>query len=92
MFGGSDDTNEFNDFWSFDVANNAWTPIESMNGPSPRAGCKMVFDPVGNQLFIIGRKSLRGNESLKVRLILPLRPFFRLTNEFLNFSERLLPV
>jgi Galactose oxidase, central domain len=71
MFGGSDDTNEFNDFWSFDVVNNAWTPIESMNGPSPRAGCKMVFDPVGNQLFIIGRKSLRGTESLKVRLSPP---------------------
>lgn len=68
MFGGSDDSNDFNDFWVFNLAENSWTPIESMNAPSPRSGAKMVFDPFGNQLFIIGRKSMRGNESLKVSL------------------------
>lgn len=67
MFGGNDDTNELNDFWVFDVAKNEWSMIESLNGPCSRSGSKMVFDPFGNQLFIIGRKSLRGSESLKVR-------------------------
>lgn len=68
MFGGSDDSNDLNDFWVFDLAKNEWSMIESLNGPSPRTGAKMVFDPLGNQLFIIGQKSLRGVESLKVRV------------------------
>lgn len=66
MFGGSDDTLELNDFWVYDVTKCEWNIIESSNGPSARSGSRMVFDPVGNQLFIIGRKSLRGSESLKV--------------------------
>lgn len=66
MFGGNDDTTELNDFWVFDVAKSEWSTIESLNGPSSRSGCKMVFDPFGNQIFIIGRKSLRGSENLKV--------------------------
>jgi hypothetical protein len=66
MFGGTDDSNELNDFWALDLTKNEWRAIESLNGPSPRSGCRMVFDVVGNQLFVIGRKSMRGNESLKV--------------------------
>lgn len=66
MFGGTDDTNDLNDFWVYDMTKNEWTLIESQNGPSPRSGSKMVFDPFGNQLFLIGRKSLRGNDNLKV--------------------------
>lgn len=67
MFGGTiEETTEFNDFWMMDLKTNEWTPIESSNGPSPRSGGKMVFDPSGNQLFVIGRKPMRGSESLKV--------------------------
>ena len=67
MFGGTDDTSELNDFWMFDVKENEWSEIECMNGPtSPRSGCKMVFDPVGNQLFILGKKSPRGSDNQKV--------------------------
>lgn len=65
MFGGTDDTNELNDFWVYDVMKNEWTSIESANGPSPRSDCKMVFDPVGNQLFILGRRCTKGCENLK---------------------------
>jgi hypothetical protein len=66
LFGGTDESSDLNDFWVFDVTKNVWTPIEVPNGPSPRFGSKMIFDSIGNQLFIFGRKSLRGSESLKV--------------------------
>lgn len=66
MFGGSEETNELNDFWVLDLKTNDWTPIESLNGPSPRSGAKMTFDPAGNQLFIIGRKLVRATELIKV--------------------------
>lgn len=66
MFGGYDDTNELNDFWVFDLNTVIWSPMENMNGPTPRSGAKMVFDSVGNQIFIIGRKAARGQENLKV--------------------------
>lgn len=69
MFGGYDETNELNDFWVFDLNTHEWSPMENMNGPSPRSGAKMVFDSIGNQIFIIGKKALRGNENLKVMRI-----------------------
>lgn len=66
MFGGNDEASELSDFWVYDVTKNEWTAIEYMNGPSPRSGCKMIFDPIGNQLFLLGRKSTRGTDNLKV--------------------------
>jgi N-acetylneuraminic acid mutarotase len=66
MFGGYDET-ELNDFWVFNLKENAWSPIESTNGPSARSGAKMVFDSVGNQIFITGRKLARGNDTVKVK-------------------------
>lgn len=67
MFGGYDETSELNDFWVFDLNTHEWSPMENMNGPSQRSGAKMVFDSVGNQIFIIGSgKSVRGHENLKV--------------------------
>lgn len=66
MFGGSDEANELNDFWALDLKTNEWKLIENSHSPSPRAGAKMVFDPAGNQIFLIGRKPQRGSESLKV--------------------------
>lgn len=75
MFGGNDESAELNDFWVFDIQKNEWSEIESSNGPDPRSGAKMVFDPAGNQLFIIGRKPSRGNEVLKVGECLSLKNF-----------------
>lgn len=69
MFGGYDDTNDVDDFWVFNLMTNEWKEIESENGPSPRSGCKMIFDNFGNQLFIIGRKSMRGNDNFKVNFM-----------------------
>lgn len=66
MFGGSDDTVELNDLWVLHINKKEWSMIESPNAPSPRSGAKMVFDPVGNQLFLIGKKTVRGDECLKV--------------------------
>lgn len=86
MFGGTDDTSELNDFWMFDVKENEWSEIECMNGPSPRSGCKMVFDPVGNQLFILGKKSPRGSDNQKVRSMNP----SKLLDSKIIFPERLL--
>lgn len=68
MFGGCDDSTEFNDLWVFDTTKNVWREIESVNGPSSRYGSKMVFDPVGNQLFITGRHN-KGDQNLKVSSI-----------------------
>lgn len=65
MFGGSDESSEFNDLWSFDVVHNEWKEIETVNGPTPRFGSKMVFDPNGNQLFVMGRYN-KGDQVLKV--------------------------
>lgn len=74
MFGGYDETNELNDFWVFNLIKSEWSPVESINGPSPRSGAKMVFDSVGNQLFITGRKTTRGSETVKVIMIKALKP------------------
>lgn len=77
MFGGNDEAAELNDFWVFDVQKNEWSEIESLNGPDARSGAKMVFDPSGNQLFVIGRKPSRGNEIVKVSECLSFGKFER---------------
>lgn len=77
MFGGNDESVELNDFWMFDIQKNEWSEIESLNGPDPRSGAKMVFDPFANQLFVIGRKPSRGNEILKVGEFFSFRKFER---------------
>jgi muskelin len=67
MFGGFSEQNELDDFWMYDVAKNEWIMLENTSGisPSARAGSKMIYDEIGNQLFLIGRKSLKGYENFK---------------------------
>lgn len=66
MFGGFKDlTTELNDFWIYDLNANKWIQSENSN-PSPRGGSKMVFDAVGNQIFLLGRKPMTKSEDFKV--------------------------
>lgn len=65
MFGGCDDASEYNDLWSFDVSRHEWKEIETVNGPSARFGSKMIYDPAGNQLFVLGRYN-KADQVLKV--------------------------
>jgi muskelin len=67
MFGGFYELSELDEFWIYDVVQNEWIIQENTSGPNPsaRAGSKMVFDAVGNQLFLLGRKSMKGYENFK---------------------------
>ena len=53
VFGGSDDYNWWNEVWAFDLANPAWSLLET-NGspPSGRYGQNMVHDPVRDRLVM----------------------------------------
>lgn len=67
MFGGfRKDQTELNEFWIYDLNFNKWTQFDNLN-PSPRGGSRMVFDAVGNQIFLLGRKPVNKSENLKVR-------------------------
>jgi N-acetylneuraminic acid mutarotase len=69
MFAGYDESRELDDFWTFDIVNQRWELIqehsEAENGPSRRCGQKMVYDATTSQIFMIGRKSTRTNETCK---------------------------
>ena len=53
IFGGKDDENfKLDDFWRFDMTSKTWTLIESISGPSARAGhTAIVYE---GKIFIFG--------------------------------------
>ncbi|XP_053684609.1 muskelin isoform X1 [Sabethes cyaneus] len=59
LFGGWDGSEDLSDLWSYDVKNNRWSLIheksELLEGPTPRACHKMVYDTKNSQIFMIGR-------------------------------------
>ncbi|XP_058830933.1 muskelin isoform X1 [Topomyia yanbarensis] len=59
LFGGWDGSEDLSDLWSYDVKNNRWALIheksELLEGPTPRACHKMVYDTQNSQIFMIGR-------------------------------------
>nr|XP_029713847.1 muskelin isoform X1 [Aedes albopictus] len=59
LYGGWDGSEDLSDLWSYDIKNNRWTMIhensELLDGPSPRACHKMVYDTKNSQIFMIGR-------------------------------------
>ncbi|KAG5676935.1 hypothetical protein PVAND_006732 [Polypedilum vanderplanki] len=69
MLGGcSEEGDDLNDFWQYDLKSNRWTQIHEKCSISPRAGHKMVFDNVSKQIFFIGRrvsKNLNSNDNCK---------------------------
>ncbi|XP_073845147.1 muskelin 1 [Musca autumnalis] len=72
LFGGWDGFHDLSDLWVFDIKDNCWTQIfehsEQFNGPTPRSCHKMVFDPVSENIFMLGRyldNSIRTTEYIK---------------------------
>uniref|UniRef100_A0A8D8HNA7 Muskelin n=2 Tax=Culex pipiens TaxID=7175 RepID=A0A8D8HNA7_CULPI len=59
LYGGWDGSEDLSDLWSYDVQANRWTLIheksELLDGPTPRACHKMVYDTKNSQIFMIGR-------------------------------------
>uniref|UniRef100_A0A2M4BCX4 Putative muskelin n=2 Tax=Anopheles marajoara TaxID=58244 RepID=A0A2M4BCX4_9DIPT len=59
LYGGWDGNEDLSDLWSYDVRTNRWTLIhersEQLDGPTPRACHKMVYDTSSSQIFMLGR-------------------------------------
>ncbi|XP_022128529.2 muskelin [Pieris rapae] len=59
LFGGWNGTEDLDDLWSFDTVNERWSLLcrhsGMLGGPSPRSCHKMVFDPINEKLYTIGR-------------------------------------
>lgn len=73
LFGGWDGFTDLSDLWSFDMTDGAWTKLhgsaEKQGGPGPRSCHKMLYDPVNQNIFVLGRyldSSSRTRENLSV--------------------------
>ncbi|XP_055919680.1 muskelin isoform X2 [Eupeodes corollae] len=59
LFGGWDGFQDMSDLWVFHIETCTWSLIfehsEQFGGPTPRSCHKMVFDPVSENIFILGR-------------------------------------
>ncbi|KAI0358515.1 hypothetical protein OH77DRAFT_1189211 [Trametes cingulata] len=60
LFGGWDGQRNLDDFWAYDVAQDAWRLLcvatsREKNGPGPRACHKMVFDSKTGSIYLLGR-------------------------------------
>lgn len=59
LFGGWDGFHDMSDLWVFHIETSTWSLIfehsEKFGGPTPRSCHKMIFDPVSENIFILGR-------------------------------------
>lgn len=59
LFGGWDGFQDMSDLWVFHIETSTWSLIfehsEQFGGPTPRSCHKMIFDPVSENIFILGR-------------------------------------
>ncbi|CAG5036140.1 unnamed protein product [Parnassius apollo] len=59
LFGGWNGTEDLDDLWCYTTTSERWTLLcqhsSLMSGPSPRSCHKMVFDPVNERLYTLGR-------------------------------------
>lgn len=59
LFGGWNGEEDLDDLWSFDPSTESWRLLclhsGAVGGPSPRSCHKMVFDPVHEKLYTLGR-------------------------------------
>ncbi|TMW44291.1 hypothetical protein DOY81_010628 [Sarcophaga bullata] len=72
LHGGWNGYQDLSDLWVYDIYGKSWTEIyehsEQFNGPTPRSCHKMVFDPVSENIFMLGRyldNSIRTIEYIK---------------------------
>jgi hypothetical protein len=56
LFGGSDESNLFNDVWIFNTSSELWELVHSGKGtaPTPRRGCGMIYDSEHHQILVFG--------------------------------------
>ncbi|KPJ04033.1 Muskelin [Papilio xuthus] len=59
LFGGWNGTEDLDDLWSYSTGEERWSLLcrhsSQVGGPSPRSCHKMVFDPVNDRLYTLGR-------------------------------------
>ena len=54
LFGGSNGTNELNDTWAYDLANNTWTNRNPASQPSTRSRHAMAYDAQSDRVVLFG--------------------------------------
>ena len=84
LYGGWDGYQDLSDLWVYDIATNSWSLLfaqsEQNKGPTPRSCHKMIFDPVSENIFMLGRyldNSIRTTEYIKVSYFLFLNDFIK---------------
>ncbi|XP_068620110.1 muskelin [Battus philenor] len=59
LFGGWNGSEDLDDLWSFSTTTERWTLLcahsGEVSGPSPRSCHKMIFDPLNDRLYTLGR-------------------------------------
>lgn len=72
LYGGWDGYQDLSDLWVFNIEDDQWTLLcersELSNGPTPRSCHKMVFDPISENVFMLGRyldNSIRTSDYIK---------------------------
>lgn len=72
LYGGWDGYQDLSDLWAYNIELDEWTLLcdrsELMNGPTPRSCHKMIFDPVSENIFMLGRyldNSIRTSDYIK---------------------------
>lgn len=72
MYGGWDGYKDLTDMWIYDMESSKWSKVEDPNNgkwPKSRSCHKMVFDPVTEKIFMLGKwidNSIRTTEYNKV--------------------------
>lgn len=75
MYGGWDGYQDLSDMWTYNMESKEWSVVRDPgNGewPNPRSCHKMVFDPVTENIFMLGRwmeNSIRTSEYNKVSFL-----------------------
>ncbi|XP_030373545.1 muskelin [Scaptodrosophila lebanonensis] len=72
LYGGWDGYQDLSDLWVFKIELDEWALLcersELSNGPTPRSCHKMVFDPISENIFMLGRyldNSIRTSDYIK---------------------------
>ncbi|KAH8400886.1 hypothetical protein KR009_001632 [Drosophila setifemur] len=72
LYGGWDGYQDLSDLWVYNIDEDEWSLLcersELSSGPTPRSCHKMVFDPISENIFMLGRyldNSIRTSEYIK---------------------------
>ncbi|KAH8299381.1 hypothetical protein KR044_000853 [Drosophila immigrans] len=72
LYGGWDGYQDLSDLWVYKIELDEWTLLcdrsELTKGPSPRSCHKMIFDPISENIFMLGRyldNSIRTSDYIK---------------------------